>query len=284
MRVSNNNCGATVLALFLDAVGNHGWPSRVRGDHGVENTLVAEEMERQKGSGRASYIYGRRVLPVPPYTQCLTCASCRSVHNTRIERLWLDWTQGVGLKWHDFFMCLEHNYELKNDNAAHIWLLHYLFLEAINADAEDWAHAWNNHIMQIAGERNRSPVDMFTFGILEDGPRGFVTDDMPLSQEEAATFGVDYQAHGDARLMAHLVENNADEWEDDSDNPFVLTDVAPEHRPNVVCEPPNCPLTPAQLDVFDERLRASVDLTSRDMEVRKLVWRQALLICSEMFA
>ncbi|KAJ7127763.1 hypothetical protein C8R44DRAFT_616395 [Mycena epipterygia] len=250
-------------------------------------------MERQKGSGRASYIYGRRVVPVRRAPPFLTSGVCRSVHNTRIERLWLDWTQGVGLKWHDFFMSLEHNYDLKHDNPAHIWLLHYLFLDALNADAEDWAAAWNNHVMQIAGETNRSPVDMFTFGILRDGARGFTIDDArmaqqeadsaPMSQEEAATFGVDYEAHGDARLMAHLAENNQDEWEDNNDNPFV-PDVAPEHRPHVVCEPPNSPLSAAQIAVLDARLRACVDLTSRDMEVRKLVWRQALRICGEMFA
>ncbi|KAJ7094476.1 hypothetical protein B0H15DRAFT_737069, partial [Mycena belliarum] len=77
MRVSNNNLGATVLEIFLRATATHGWPSRA-----------------QQGYRRGSYIYGR------------------SVHNTRIERLWLDWTQGVGLKWYDFFMSLEHNYGL----------------------------------------------------------------------------------------------------------------------------------------------------------------------------
>ncbi|KAJ7086579.1 hypothetical protein C8R44DRAFT_836340 [Mycena epipterygia] len=216
-------------------------------------------MERQKGSGCASYIYGR------------------SVHNARIERLWLDWTQGVGLKWHDFFMSLEHNYDLKHDNPAHIWLLHYLFLDALNADAEDWATAWNNHVMQIAGETNRSPVDMFTFGILRDGAHGFTIDDArmaqqeadsaPMSQEEAATFGVDYEAHGDARLMAHLAENNHDDT-----------------APMLSASPRSSPLSAAQIAVLDARLRACVDLTSWDMEVRKLVWCQALRICGEMFA
>lgn len=59
VQASSNNRGATVLALFLSIVAIHGWPSRLRGDHGVENILVAEEMVRQKGSGRGSYIWGR---------------------------------------------------------------------------------------------------------------------------------------------------------------------------------------------------------------------------------
>lgn len=59
VRVSNNNRADTVLDVFTVAVRRHGWPSRMRGDHGVENLQVAQKMEDVKGVGRGSYIWGR---------------------------------------------------------------------------------------------------------------------------------------------------------------------------------------------------------------------------------
>ncbi|KAK7012546.1 hypothetical protein R3P38DRAFT_2550320, partial [Favolaschia claudopus] len=39
LRASDNNHGSTVLMLFLDAAALYGAPSRMRGDHGVENIV-----------------------------------------------------------------------------------------------------------------------------------------------------------------------------------------------------------------------------------------------------
>ncbi len=58
-RVSDNNRAATVLDVFYEAISHHGCPSRVRGDHGGENVLVASFMEEYRGTGRGSYIFGR---------------------------------------------------------------------------------------------------------------------------------------------------------------------------------------------------------------------------------
>jgi transposase InsO family protein len=63
IQVVNNNRAATVVALFHQARAKHGTPSRVRGDHGVENIEVATAMEVIRGSGRGSYIWGRSVRP-----------------------------------------------------------------------------------------------------------------------------------------------------------------------------------------------------------------------------
>ena len=59
IRASNNNLATTVLELFEDITNVHGYPSRVRGDHGGENHYVAARQEQVRGEGRGSYIWGR---------------------------------------------------------------------------------------------------------------------------------------------------------------------------------------------------------------------------------
>ncbi|KAG6914616.1 hypothetical protein DXG01_016286 [Tephrocybe rancida] len=127
VRASNNNRADMVLKLFEDITAVFGYPSCVQGDHGIENLLVAARMEEVRGQDCGSYIWGR------------------SVHNIRIKRLWVDVTRGVGKKWKDFFCHLKVHDGLNADLDAHIWLLHYLFLDAINVDLTMWANIWNNH-------------------------------------------------------------------------------------------------------------------------------------------
>jgi hypothetical protein len=59
IQVVNNNQAKTVVNLFHHARARHGTPSRVRGDHGVKNILVAAAMEDIQGSHRGSYIWGQ---------------------------------------------------------------------------------------------------------------------------------------------------------------------------------------------------------------------------------
>ena len=60
---SDNHMGETVLNLFLSVVDVYGVPSRVWGDHGVENIKIAAWMEAFHGERRGSYIWGRSVVP-----------------------------------------------------------------------------------------------------------------------------------------------------------------------------------------------------------------------------
>ncbi|KAJ7501271.1 hypothetical protein B0H11DRAFT_1713617, partial [Mycena galericulata] len=74
IRVHDNNRGTSVLQLFLDAITMHGCPSRMRGITALRTS--------------------------------------KSVHNTRIERLWYYVTHGFGKKWKVFFLDLETNHGL----------------------------------------------------------------------------------------------------------------------------------------------------------------------------
>ena len=263
IRANDNNRKHTVLRLFLDATDVHGIPSRVRGDHGVENIEVAAWMEVTRGPDRGSYIWGR------------------SVHNTRIERLWYDVTQKYGRKWKIFFHQLEVHHFLNPQVPEHIWLLHHLFLAAINQDAQDWMHAWNNHKLQIAGERTRSPRDIFFYSQVQDGPRGMPSVPVPPEDNDPideASYGVDWDVTDDPEFMRHLMEQNPQEF--NAQNPF---QTGPEQFAEVICEPPGCPFAPEEVQWLDEMLRASVDMNSRDMVVRRRVWVTALELCNQMW-
>ena len=74
---ADNNRAATVSSVFEKAAEEFGWPSRVRGDHGGENSTVAAMMVEMRGEGRGSFIEGP------------------STRNQRIERLW-----------HEVFRCV----------------------------------------------------------------------------------------------------------------------------------------------------------------------------------
>jgi hypothetical protein len=47
------------MDVFWAAAQVYGVPSRMRGDHGVENLILAAFMEEVRGTQRGSYIWGR---------------------------------------------------------------------------------------------------------------------------------------------------------------------------------------------------------------------------------
>ncbi|RDX40789.1 hypothetical protein OH76DRAFT_1365659 [Lentinus brumalis] len=219
-------------------------------------------MEEQRGTNRGSYIWGR------------------SVHNTRIERLWFDVTIGFGGKWKAFFLELEHHDGLDADNPDHIWLVHHLFLHVINEDAQEWSGIWNAHSLHIRGEQTASPHEMFMFGVAEHGARGLshvvqAPPDEPV--DDIVNYGVDWDALQDPVLMRHHREHNREMVEADppQDVPFRLSEVT--------CDPPRCTLSVDEVTFLNRHLSHHFDLTSRDMVVRRELWRSALAICNQWF-
>ena len=250
-------CAVTMeLKIFVSRVG---W-SNTAGSIAVHTS----------GDGQCSSSFHHIILPHN--------LSSRSVHNTRIERLWFDVTSGFGGKWKTFFLELEQTCGLDADRTEHIWLLHHLFLAAINQDALQWAEAWNAHRLHARGTRAASPREMFMFGMATDGPRGF---DLPhnADPDDLASYGIDWAALANPVLMRHHREDNPGARADDP--PFTATS-QPSHLSHVPCEPPHCPLPPAQVAMLDQHLAAHFDLSSRDMLVRRNLWSSALEYCSRI--
>ncbi|CUA71582.1 hypothetical protein RSOLAG22IIIB_09669 [Rhizoctonia solani] len=248
--------GYSRLVTGIGAREIHGTPSRVRGDHGVENVEVASWMEANRGHDRGSYIWGR------------------SVHNTRIERLWYDVTEGFGWKWKSFLYDLEVHYRLVPTLKPHLWLLHHLFLGPINDDAQEWMQAWNSHTLALQGERNRSPRDLWFFGMIEQGPRGLDyqncsgLDERPDEWDE---YGIDWEAMEDERLMIHWMEHNEE------------NEVLHGEDEGVYVVPPSIP---AEGDVVGQIEQAfqlhGLNRQTTDMLARRRLWEVALQVLEEV--
>ena len=193
-------------------------------------------------------------------------------------------TEGFGRQWKDFFYGLETHHGLDVEDPSHIWLLHWLFLPAINEDATAWASTWNSHKIQLEGERRSSPQQLYLKSYLNNGIKGLPAN---LRQpegntggdgepEDYSTYGIDWEAMNSSHLMYHHHTNNLEE---EAGSPFHQH---PAWINEVVCKPPNCPLTEDQVERFEEELAGSTNLGSNNMGVCKLVWVTALELCRKL--
>lgn len=179
-------------------------------------------------------------------------------------------------------MNLEANCGLNPSLEAHVWLLHYLFLDSINDDALEWAESWNLHKLKVRGEPEASPRERFLFGMLENGPRGLealreISDEVVDNPND---YGIDWAVHEDEAVMSHLLEENAEEWEEE--NPFAAA-TNPARMAHIEVLPPNCPFSREELDDLDAHLADHINMQSRDMSVRLLVWECALNFCHDLY-
>ncbi|KAJ7318081.1 hypothetical protein DFH08DRAFT_917574 [Mycena albidolilacea] len=174
-----------------------------------------------------------------------------SVHNVRIERLWVDVTAQVGATWADHFTCLELRYGLDINNIAHIWLLHFLFLGTINSQLAFFAESWNQHRIQIRNSPNRSPTDMFVFDMFVNGVRG---DQLPpeeenLIDEELEVYGIDWQGLRDDGVLQSQARNNP---RSEGSSSWVGHTGPPPDLSEVVVQPPQGTLTADEITHFAE--------------------------------
>ena len=88
--------------------------------------------------------------------------TCRSVHNSRIERLWRDVFQSFTIPYYNIFNHLEDMFEPDVDNELHLFCLHYVYLPKINAILIMFRQAWNSHPMQ--SENGLTPEQLWLKG------------------------------------------------------------------------------------------------------------------------
>ena len=89
----------------------------------------------------------------------------RSLHNQRIEQLWLDVWNGVSNVYYDLFHILEDQRYLSTTDESQMWALQFVFLPRIDRDLQRFVQQWNNHGLRT--EHHLSPLQLFVARALE---------------------------------------------------------------------------------------------------------------------
>ena len=71
--------------------------------------------------------------------------------------MWVEVGTQFVRRWRGFFSRLERLHSLDVEKPEHLWLLHSLFLNAINTDCEDFQAEWNAHPIRGPDTNDKSP-------------------------------------------------------------------------------------------------------------------------------
>lgn len=153
----------SVIPYFASAISEYGIPSRMRSDHGYENFFVALLMNAVRGLGRGSHVTGR------------------SVHNQRIERLWVDVYVQVVDYFYREFCTLEEEHLLDTDNNCHMFSLHQVYISSINNKLHTFRQAWNSHTIRTV---RKTPRQRWISGMLTNMNSGHTATDEIFNVQE----------------------------------------------------------------------------------------------------
>lgn len=186
----------------------------------------------------------------------------------------MDLVNDLSDKWRKFFQALETHHGFNAEDGDHTWLLHYLFLGELNSELQEWVKGWNHHKMQLKGERNQSPMEMFMMGMVEresPGVREWIGQ-QEEGVEDLPNYGVAWEDLED-EVARNLEQDRHDQA------PFQI-DNRPGELHEVACDPPGCPLSVDEKDGIDAVIAHEFGRDHfRSMPERMLIWNRALELC-----
>jgi len=192
MRISTNNRATTQLSYFKAAMSELKiTPSRMRGDLGGENILMADEIIALRGLDRGSFIFGL------------------SRNNVRIERHWRDLRRAFTQFWMTFLRQLERERLLCIDDDHHLFVVQYLYASRMQREVDEHRKAYNNH--KLSTERHYTPLQLCELykDTIKDDPIGVGDDYGDYDDENEAFDDDDLPSDGNDRLsMVNLEPRN----------------------------------------------------------------------------